>query len=258
MKLLTMPQDTHREILKNLVLRNLKVRYKNSVLGLFWAFLNPLFTIIVFYVVFSLIIKIQIPQYPLFLLSAFLPWIFFSSALTEATNSIIENANLVKKVYFPRAILPVSYVLSNFINLLLSLLVLLPILLFFRLYIIKFIYFLPVILIIHLIFTTGLALLFCCANVYFRDVSHILTVILMFWFYLTPIVYPISMVPVKFQGLYMANPMAAMANIYRDILFNGRPPQLQELAYVLIFALVTLVLCLRIFKKFESGFVKEL
>lgn len=148
---------SHLEILKNLVLRNLRVRYKGSILGFFWVLLNPLLTMLVLYVVFSQIMRIEIQQYPLFLLSALLPWTFFSSSLTDATHCIIDNANLVKKIYFPREVLPISYVLSNFINLLFSLLALLFVLIIFRIQALRFIYFLPIILFVHLLFAIGFA-----------------------------------------------------------------------------------------------------
>ncbi|MDP2924102.1 MAG: ABC transporter permease [Candidatus Omnitrophota bacterium] len=248
---------THREILKNLVLRNLRVRYKGSILGFFWVLLNPLLTMLVLYVVFSQIMRIEIQQYPLFLLSALLPWTFFSSSLTDAACSIIDNANLVKKVYFPREILPVSYVLSNFINLLFSLLALLFILLIFRIQALRFIYFLPLILIIHLIFTIGLALLLSCANVYFRDVSHILGIILMFWFYLTPVFYSIDMVPQNFRSIYLLNPMVSIITMYRNVLFEGKIPGMINILIVMLVIIITLLFGYFVFKRYEPSFAKE-
>ena len=248
----------HREILTNLVLRNLRVRYKGSVLGFFWAFLNPLLTMLVFYIVFSRVIKIQIKQYPLFLLSALLPWTCFAASLTDAAGCIIDNANLVKKVYFPREILPISYVLSNFINFLFSLAILLPILVICRLPHPGFIYFLPMILAIHVLFTAGLALFFSCANVYFRDVGQMLNVLLMFWFYLTPVVYPLEMVPQKFYHLYQLNPMTLVVGMYRRVLFSGEAPGAISLAGALLAAGAALLIGHFIFTRCKSGLSKEL
>lgn len=248
----------HREILKNLVLRNLRVRYKGSILGFFWVLLNPLLTMLVLYVVFSQIMRIQIPQYPLFLLSALLPWTFFSSSLSDASHSIIDNANLVKKVYFPREILPVSYVLSNFINLLFSLLALLFILTVFRIQALRFIYFLPLILIIHLIFTIGLALFLACANVYFRDVGYILGIILMFWFYLTPVFYSIDMIPQNLCSIYLLNPMVSIITMYRNVLFDGRPPSTINISIALSVIIITLLFGYLVFKRYEPFFAKEI
>lgn len=248
---------THREILKNLVLRNLRVRYKGSTLGFLWTFLNPLLTMLIFYIVFSKIIKINIEQYPLFLLSALLPWTFFSSSLTDAAHSIINNANLVKKIYFPREILPLSYVLSNFINFLFSLAVLLPILIVFRAGGLRFIYFLPAILILHLIFTIGLALFLSCANVYFRDVSHFLGIILMFWFYLTPVFYSLDMVPQNLRSIYILNPIASLITIYRNVLFEGKTPSAINLSISVLIFTITLLFGYFVFRRYEPDFPKE-
>jgi ABC-2 type transport system permease protein len=244
-------------ILKNLVLRNLKIRYKGSVLGFAWGFLNPFLSMLVLYVVFSQIVRIQIQQYPLFLLTGLFPWVSFSNSLTEATRSIIDNANLVKKIYFPRDILPISYVLSNFINLLFGLMVLLFVLVIFRAPSLRFLYFLPIIIIIHLIFTVGLALLVSCGNVYIRDISHILNVALMFWFYLTPVFYPVSMVPPKFHTVYMLNPMVSIISMYRNILFEGNLPSGMNIIIMLLVAMGMLVFGLFVFKRYASSFAKE-
>lgn len=249
---------SHREVLKNLVLRNLRVRYKGSILGFLWAFLNPLLTMLVLYIVFSKIMRIQIPQYPLFLLSALLPWSFFSSSLTDATHSIIDNANLVKKVYFPREILPISYVLNNFINFLFSLAALLPILIIFKPGGLKFVYFLPAILIAHLIFTSGIALFLACANVFFRDVGHILGIVLMFWFYLTPVFYSIDMVPQNLRSIYLLNPMVSIIAMYRNVLFDGKPPSTINISIALLVIIITLLFGYLVFKRYEPSFAKEI
>jgi len=249
---------SHREILKNLVLRNLRVRYKGSILGFIWAFLNPLLMMLILYIVFTKIMKMRIPQYPLFLLSALLPWTFFASSLTDSAHSIIDNANLVKKVSFPRAILPISYVSSNFINLLFGFSIAVPVLIIFRIQYLKFIYFLPLILIIHFIFTAGLALFFSCGNVYFRDVGHILNIMLIFWFYLTPVFYPVEMIPPKFYHIYLLNPMALIITMYRNVLFEGKPPGLMCITVAIITAIITLTSGYLIFKRYEPSFAKEI
>ena len=249
---------TSLNILKNLVLRNLKVRYKGSLLGVFWVLLNPLFTMLVLYIVFSCIVKMNIKQYPLFLLSAILPWSFFSSSLTDASRSIIDDSNLVKKVYFPREVLPLSYVISNFINFLFSLIIILTVLMIFRIQALKYVYYLPLILIIHLVFTLGLALVVSCANVYFRDIGHILGIMLIFWFYMTPIFYPASMIPSQLYRLYLLNPMASIINIYRDVLFEGNAPSPGNLLTLMLFAGAVSLCAYFIFKKYENSFAKVL
>lgn len=249
---------SYRATIVHLVLRHLRIRYRGSILGFLWAFLHPLLTMLVLFVVFTQIVKIQIQQYPLFLLSGLLPWIFFSNSLIDASRSILENANLVKKVYFPREILPVSYVLSNFINLLFGLTAFLLILIIFRMQGLRFIYFLPIILIVHLVFTLGLALFLSCANVYFRDISHILGIVLMFWFYLTPILYPLSMVPQKFYNVYFMNPMALIVVSYRNILFEGRLPLAMNIVVGCLAAMVMLLFGYFVFTKYSPSLVKKI
>ncbi len=245
-------------ILKNLTLRNLRIRYRGTILGFLWAFLNPLLMTAILYVVFSYVIKIKMPQYPLFILSALLPWTFFSSALNDSANSIVDNANLVKKTYFAREILPLSYVLSNFINLIFSLIVLLMVLLIFRIQALQFVWLLPLILIIHLIFTVGLGLVLACANVYFRDVGHILTIGLLFWFYLTPIFYPLEMVPDKFHQIYMLNPMALVITIYRGVLFESRMPRITDFIGLVLMVGAVFGFGYFVFKRNEPYFTKEI
>lgn len=249
---------SHREILKNLVLRNLRVRYKGSILGFLWAFLNPLLTMLVLYLVFSQIMRIEIQQYPLFLLSALLPWSFFAASLTDAAHSIIDNANLVKKVAFPREILPISYVLSNFVNLLFGLAALLFVLAIFRAQALRIIYFLPMVLIIHLVFTVGLALFVSCANVYFRDTGHILGIVLMFWFYLTPVFYSLDMVPHNLRSIYLLNPMVLIITMYRNCLFEGKVSSMINISVVLLVVTITLLFGYFIFRRYESSFAKEI
>jgi len=208
--------------------------------------------------VFSRIMRIQIEKYPLFLLSAILPWTFFSTALLEATRSIIDNANLVKKVYFPRDVLPIASVLSNFINLLFSLLIFISILIIFKGQMTLSIILLPIILFIHLLFTIGLALFLSCANVYLRDINHLLGVGLMLWFYITPIFYPLSMVPRRLYNIYMLNPMVSTITMYRNVLFEAKPPLFTNILISLITAVVVLAIGYGIFKKYQPGFAKEI
>ena len=250
--------SNYKDILINLTLRNLNIRYKGSVLGFFWAFLGPILTMVILSFVFSRIMRIQIEKYPLFLLSAILPWTFFSTALLQATTSIIENANLVKKVYFPREVLPIASVMSNFANLIFGLLVFIPVLIIYKGQLSASIILLPIILIIHLLFTVGLALFLSCANVYLRDVSHLLGVALMLWFYITPIFYPLSMVPRSLYNIYMLNPMVSIITMYRNVLFDGRPPLFSSMSISFIITIIVLAVGYITFRKHQPGFAKEI
>jgi len=253
-----------RELLWNLVIKELKVRYKNSILGFLWALLNPLLMMIVFTIVFSILMKaITVEHYPLFLLTGYLPWIFFNNSISEATNSITQNGGLINKVYFPREFLPISKVLSCLVNFLLGLIVLIPFLLVFGIKINSNIVFLPLVLFFHLLFTIGLALFFSAINVFFRDIGNLIEILLLTWMFLTPLWYPVMLVmnmAPKYIFIYLLNPMACFVVLYRYILFN--PDLIGFVGYAVSLVLIaTFVFFLGgyyIFYKLEPEFAKEL
>jgi len=228
----------YRELIENLVMRDLKVRYKGSVLGFLWSLLNPLLLMGVFTVVFTLLApNTAIPKFPAFLLCALLPWNFFSSSMVGAVHSIVGNGHLIKKVYFPREILPISVVMSSFVNFLLALPVLFLFLALFRVPFTIWLVYLPVIMAVQVVFVIGVALLLATLNVYYRDTAVILEVLLQAWFFLTPIFYPAEIVPEwrTILGIelpvrrltYILNPMASIVASYRSVLYgftNGAPP----------------------------------
>lgn len=221
----------YRNLVLNLVLRDLKSRYKRSVLGFLWSLLNPLAMMIVFTVVFTVIMPSQIENYPIFLLCGLLPWYFFTGALMVSINSVAGNANLVKKVYFPREVLPISAVLANLVNFLLGLAVLLVVLIFFHGHFSPWLWLLPIVILIQTCFTLGVALFLAAVNVYYRDTLMIMDVVLLAWFFLTPVVYAIGILPPTYEILgltvniqrlmYIVNPMASLIAAYRDLLYWG-------------------------------------
>jgi len=228
----------YRDLIQNLVMRDLKVRYKSSVLGFLWSLLNPLLLMLVFTVVFTVMMpNADIPKFPVFLLCALLPWNFFSSAMMGAVNSIVYNGSLIKKVYFPREIMPISVVLSTFINFLLSLPVLFIFLAIFQVPFTIWLIYLPVIMVVQVVFAIGVALVLATLNVFYRDTAVILEVVLQAWFFLTPIFYPAEFLPEWRTVLgialpvrrltYILNPMASIVASYRSVLYgftNGAPP----------------------------------
>ena len=229
---------SYRELLVNLVVRDLKLRYKNSVLGFLWSLVNPLLMMLVFTAVFSFMMpNTQIRLFPVFALCAILPWNFFNAALSESVHSIVDNAHLIKKVYFPREVLPISVVASNLVNFLLALLVLFLMLFASGIGVTKWVVFLPLIVLAQFLFTLGWALILSTMNVFYRDTGIIMNVVLMAWFFLTPIIYPIDILPASRQLLglalpvrrlvYILNPMASIVASYRTILYGsiaGAPP----------------------------------
>jgi lipopolysaccharide transport system permease protein len=257
----------YRELVKNLVIRDLKVRYKNSVLGVLWSLLNPLLMTVVFTVVFTLMVPSDIPNFPVFFMCGFLPWSFFSSSVAGATTSIVGNAHLVKKVYFPREILPLSVTLSNLVNFLLALIVLFGMILVFRTRLTPAVLMLPLIIFVQLIFTVGMGLLLSTANVFYRDTQHILEVVLQAWFFLTPIFYPITILPESQQilgftvdiqlWLRRLNPMASLVASYRDVLYRGEPTGLDFFLRTAAQCFAVLVIGYLVFWRFSPVFGEE-
>jgi lipopolysaccharide transport system permease protein len=221
-----------RELIYNLVQRELKARYKNSVLGFVWSLLNPLGMMVVFTIVFSVLMpNNSVPNYPIFLLCGLLPWNFFSASIMTGTNSIVANGNLVKKVYFPREVLPIATVLANLVNFLLALVVLFAAMLLVRIPLSPWLVLLPVVILIQTCFTLGIVFLLSTFQVFYRDTLIVLDVVLLAWFFLTPVFYPTSLLPTSLTVLgitldvqrvmYILNPMASLINMYRDILYWG-------------------------------------
>lgn len=222
----------YRMLVYNLVSRDLKSRYRNSVLGFVWSLLNPLGMMVVFTVVFSVLApNNQIENYPIFLLCGLLPWNFFTASIMTGTNSIVANGNLVKKVFFPREVLPLATVLANLVNFLLALVVLFAVLLIFRMPWSPWLSLLPVVIIIQTAFSLGIVFLLSTVQVYYRDTLIVLDVVMLAWFFLTPVFYSTSLLPTTYtvagvelpvgRLMYILNPMASLINMYRDILYWG-------------------------------------
>jgi len=205
-----------RELLAMLVSRNIKIRYKNSVLGFFWTLLGPIFLILI-YGVFLGLLKIEIPL-PLLVISI-LVWQFLASCLGDSLNAILGSSNLVTKTAFPRASLPVSIVLANLVNFALTLLVLVPFLVFYRS---DFgaLYWLPLIVLTNVVLCIGFSLIVSVSNVFLRDTEHILSVVMLAWFFLSPVVYPMSLLagyPSWTHVVYFLNPMSGLIVAYRNV-----------------------------------------
>ncbi|MBN1934427.1 MAG: ABC transporter permease [Anaerolineae bacterium] len=260
-----------RDLLFNLVVRDLKVRYKNSVLGILWSWLNPLFMMIVYSVVFMYMYTgnfgIERRVFPAFILVALLPWNFFSASITQSVGSIVDNANLVKKVYFPREILPLSVVTSNLVNFGISLMVLVPIMLLLRVRFTLWMLYLPVVALIQFCFIAGMSFLLSTLNVFYRDTKVIIDVVVMAWFFVTPIFYPIDILPHSREILGMnidihrwtriLNPMASIITAYRDILFYGRQIGLDFLARTAVTSFAVLVIGYIVFYRYSKVFGEE-
>jgi ABC-type polysaccharide/polyol phosphate export permease len=254
----------YRELIKNLVARDLKVRYRHSVLGFLWCLGNPLLMTLVFTVVFTVLLRNNIPKFPVFLLCALLPWNFFSAAVVGAINSVVGNEALINKVYFPREILPIAVVLSNLVNFLLASVVLFGMLLVFRTPLTLALLFLPLVIIVQVAFTLGVGFFLASLNVFFRDTAIIMEAVLLAWFFLTPVFYPIEVLPQHYPLLgldldvrrlmYIVNPMASLAASYRDVLYSGVLPGLDFFARTAVTACAVLALGYLFFTRTSRAF----
>lgn len=249
---------TYRTLIQTLVIKELKTRYRGSVLGFLWSLLNPLLLMLVYTVVFSIFMRVNMENYSLFMLSALLSWIWLSSSLLEGVNSIVSGGPLLKKAIFPPDVLPVVKVVSNLINYLLSIPILIILLYIVRIKTGVSLLFLPVLLILQGLFILGLTFLSAALNVLFRDVQYILNNILTIWFFLTPIAYPISQVPAGFAWLLYFNPMTLFAMGYQDIFFYRRHPSLIGIGILLSVVCITFWSGYTVFNRLKQIFIEEL
>lgn len=220
-----------RHAIKYLVLRDLKGRYAGSMMGFFWTVVNPIITLLVFTFLFSIVLKVRFgpeggtANFALYLFCGLLPWLAFQEAVVRSTTVIIDNANLVKKVVFPPKILPVYLMISSFIIELIGLGILVAAAALTTRKLSFYIAFFPLLALLQLLLTLGISWVFACINVFFRDIAHIVGVLLTVWMYSTPIVYPAEIVPGNFKVLITINPMSHLVVAYRDIFLNGKPPE---------------------------------
>ncbi|MBW1930589.1 MAG: ABC transporter permease [Deltaproteobacteria bacterium] len=246
----------YRYLLFNLVYKEVKLKYRGSFLGFLWSLLNPLSMIIVYTVAFKYIIRIKMENYAIFLLAGVLPWSFVVNSLNMATSCIIDNGNLIKKVFFPREIIPISTVAFNLVQLILAYIVFVPILAYWKGLSLP-LAFLPVLLFLHFLFTLGLSLLLSAVTVYFRDIKHLVEVLLMLAFWVTPIIYPLSMVPERFHTLMWLNPMTVFALAYQKLIYSGQLPGLPSLLIMLCWVIGVYVIGSKTFAWCKPKFAEE-
>ena len=250
---------SYREMIFSLVRKELRGRYKGSVLGFLWTFINPLLQLLVYTLVFSVIMRMGIDRYYLFLFVALIPWIFFSASLTGGSGSILASKDMVKKIYFPREIMPICYVTSAFVNMLLSFVVIFAVVLVSGMGVnpVALLY-LPVIMLVEYVLALGIALLASALTVYFRDLEYILGIIAMAWQFLTPVMYSSDLVPENLLPIWKLNPMTPVIEAYRQILYYKEVPHLDTLLNASILGVVTLVVGYVVFRKLQKGFAEEL
>ena len=239
--------------------RNLRGRYKGSALGFLWTFLNPLFQLIVYTILFSVIMQNNIEQYSLFLFVTLIPWIFFGTCMSEGSGCLRDTEDMVKKIYFPREVIPISYVVSQFINMLLCfIIVLIALLVAGRLTNPAVFVYLPLIMGIEFCLTIGLVFIFSAWCVYLRDVKYMMTIITMAWQFMTPVMYSVDMIPGKLIKLFYLNPMTSVIVAYRDILYYQQTPEIDTLAIACFMGVGFLVLGWNLFNNLKRKFAEYL
>ena len=245
----------YRELIWALAIKELRVRYKRSVLGFLWALLNPLLMMVILTVVFGTIMRFSIDHYAIFLLSMLLPWTFFSQALSYSVESLVGNGPLLKKIHVPQLIFPVAAVVANIINFLLSLvpLVLLVVVLRFPLHW-TWIY-LPVPMIGLFLFTLGTSFLFAAVNVFYRDISHIVQILLSAWFYVSPIIYSLDFIPSRYRWFFRLNPMLYVLNGFRLSIYYGLLPSAQSMLMSLGCGLAAVAVGFAVFRRYQDAYV---
>ena len=247
-----------RELIGTLALRDIRARYRQSILGVYWTILNPLAMAAVYTVVFSLIAQVPVGNVPYgaFVFCGLVPWSFFSNGLTNATNSLVGMAGLLTKVAFPREVLPLAAVLGRLVDLLVSLGVLLVIIAWYRLPLGWTALLLPIPILVELVFLLGLGFFLSAANLFYRDVGQLLAVALSLWIFVTPVVYPLDRVPPGLRPVILLNPMTPVVSSFQDLLLNGRLPASGPLLGAATISLMTLVLGYLAFKWLEPLFAE--
>lgn len=241
---------SHYKLISALGIKEFKIRYKNARLGFLWAFIYPLILMLVLNFVFTKILTIKIPNYPFFLLCGLFPWTFFATSLSNSTVSIVDNARLIQKIYFPRAIIPIAVIFNNLINFIFCLTLLVVLLIVFNIKLSFYLSYLPLILFIQLAFIVCSSLITSHLYIKYRDVKYLVDVLLLIWFYATPIFYSVDLVPQKIYPFYIFNPMVGIITGYRNIILLGKPPDFLMLYIAFLETIILLIIGYRIAKKY--------
>ena len=248
----------YREMLKTSIKKDIGGKYKNSFLGVLWSFVNPLLQIIVYAIIFPLIMKSDIEYYVVFMVCGLIPWNYFSTVINRTSFTMIENGNIIKKVYFPREILPISVATSETVTFLISSILILLFTLGYGLGLTINIVFYPLILLVQYVLLIGISLIVSSVTVYFRDLQHFIGVLLQLFFYATPIVYAVDTIPENFRWILKYNPMTYIIEGYRDIFWGQTAPDISTLLIVLAIGIVLCILGYLIFNKLQKKFAEEL
>lgn len=247
----------YREFLKTNVKKDIRGKYKGSFLGVLWSFINPLLMALVYAIVFPFILKSSQDNYVTFIVIAILPWNWFTTVISQGTFCILGNSDIIKKVYFPREILPLSTATSGLVNYFISVPIILLFLLFSGIGFSWNIFWLPLIAFTQYILTIAIIMITSAIDVYIRDAEYIINFIVMMLFYATPVLYSTTLFPAKFRWILYLNPMTIIINSYRDIFYYKQMPNMSLLLTVLGLSFILLVIGIAIFRKLKKGFAEE-
>lgn len=248
---------TYRELLKTNVKKEIRGKYKHSFLGILWSFLNPLLQLAVYSIVFPIIAKVQQDNYVVFVCVGLIPWTFFSTVVTQSTGVIINNANIIKKVYFPREILPISVVTSAAVNFVISCIIILAFVIFTGMGLSWYMLLFPVILVVQYFLSLGISFIISSITVYLRDLEHLINVAMLMLFYATPIVYSLSSIEGIYRKILYLNPMAHIIEAYRAIFYYKTLPNFSNLGILFLICIVLCVVGYAIFNKLQKKFAEE-
>jgi len=268
-----------RELLHNLTNREVRGKYRRTALGQLWSLANPIAAIVIYTFIFSFIFRLPaqvgdpsgLDTYALWLVCGLLPWLFFNRVLTLGTDALVANAGLIQKVYFPRIVLPLSLANATFFTWVLEMGVLAIALSLLGSFVLPWIPLIALFMIIFALFSVGLAMVFSIINVYFRDLAYLLTIVLQFWFYLTPILYPVDLVvtqsdrlggllgtPITLLDLYTLNPVEGFIEIFRNLLYDNRLPEISTMVIALGWTVIALVAGLWMYARKEKALAELL
>ena len=253
-----MKLKSHFHLIREFTINNFKLKYKNSSVAYLWSILTPLLMLATLYIVFSIIMKLDVPHYQLFLLIGIIFWNFLSEATTTSMNSLLAHGNIIKKMNFPNYVVVVSSCLSSFITLLLNLLIFFLFTLIFNVKLTAIAIILPFYLIELFILVLGISFFLSALYPKFRELSHIWSFLLLIGFWVTPIIYSETMIPEKYLKYYMLNPLARLINETRDILIYHYTPMLKQILITLIICILIFVLGFLFFRKKSPYFAEEL
>ena len=247
----------YKEFLRTNVKKDIRGKYKGSFLGVLWSFINPLLSVVVYAIVFHYIMRFNINHYLIYLISGIIPWTFFTTSVNMGMNSILFNSEIIKKVYFPRVILPISSVTSGLINFLISCIIVILFAIFSGVGISIYLFMLPIVIIIQYIFTLGIVFILSALEIYVRDIEHIINFLISMLFYVTPILYTPSYVPEKFAWILKINPLAYIIEAYHSIIYYKTIPNMGDLGVILTISIFILFAGYKIFDKLQKGFAEE-